>query len=824
MKKILIVLLAAICVLSCVCLTACDYKTKIGNYVFTIGDGSVVNEDFVLDGIVYGAKVKWESSNEHVVKLEKKSYTDIDDDGNKKKEIKYTATVTRPAEDTEVKLTMTMGTQKREFSVWVTAVDVNDIMADFVFKQEMTTVTDDFTLAQSHTYKQDDAAEKDKYSDKTATITWTVEDEESKNYVKIENNNKCVVTNNNLDPQVRIVGTFKYGTQVQHKEFTFNVTTKKEHREQVNYWYNNTGVSQDMEGYVVAIAQPYNIQYGSVTFYMMDEDMCCGYYIYGANCDEATGNKIAPGVYVKVTDSINTVFNGLYETNSGCKVVVDDGKDPIDVKEHIYAMDDEIIGMLPSAKTHQSMLVSLTNWEIVDVSSKAPSEGKNTTIITIQKEGRKVTVATSKYLEGVYTTEIGDPIFDGFDTKRQELKVGQYVTVTGILGYYRYATESDDAITGHQVMPLSADDIVVTQADEAGTQYVGNKVASMIANIEKALKEANVNTVVTGKIETIVKLPASTNDVTVTYQILGGAAISWLNEADRELRIKPGHHDQGRIEATITCGTFTTRYYFTIEYTNESAQKMLKAEYDRLFVANITGSDLALQTIGLSYSNVVINWDIIDYNGLDASPYGLTINNNVISIAKRPDKDTQIELMATISCTVDGVEETKIKDKIYITVKRNNVIAVDTDNLEDGEYKLAIDQNNKKQQLYIVNQVVNTYYLGSVTKLDESDNVFVKNVDGGFYLYFLVDGQEQYLNAVPNDSHVNLYSQAKAVNEEPTVWKIGEKGGVKYIYATVNEKDYMIGTNGTYTTFTLREASSLGKSGEFAAYLALPNK
>lgn len=820
MKKLLIVLLAAVCVLSCICLVACDYQTKINNYVFTIGDGSVVNEDFVLDGIVYDTKVKWESSDEYVIKLTQNSYTDVDDDGNKKKEIKYTATVTRPAVDTEVTLTMSMGSQKREFHVWVTAVDVNDIMSDYVFPQEMATVMDDFTLATSHTYKQDNAAEADKYADKTASISWNVADEESKNYVSIVDNNKCVITNNNLDPQVHIVGTFTYGVQTQQKEFTFYVTTKKEHKEQVNYWYNNTGVSQDMEGYVVAIAQPYNVSYGSVTFYMMDYDMCCGYYIYGANCDEATGNRIAPGVYVKVSNTTNTLFNGLYETNSGGKVEIDDTKQSIDVRDYIYAMDDEIIGMLPSAKTHQSMLVSLTNWKIAEVASKAPSEGKNSTILTLEKEGRKVTIATSKYLEGVYTTELGDATWEAFDTKRKELQAGQYVSVIGVLGYYRYATESDAAVTGHQIMPLSADDIVVTQEDASGTTYAGNKVAAMITRIENALKDANVNTVITGKGTTVI-LPASTSDTTVSYEILGGGtAITWLGaEADRTLRIVPGHHDQGRIEATITCGTFSTRYYFTIEYTNEAATKMLKTEFDRLFLPNVTGSSLQLQTRGLTYSNVTISWDITDYAGLDDARHGLSIKDNVISINRRPDNDTKIKLLATLTCYVDDVP-TERKKEVTISVKRNNVLAVnpaDFDTTGATAYKLAIDNEQLKSQYYIVNKVKSSYYLDSTTKLEESDSIYIEAAEGGYKLYFLVDEQKNYLCAKQNDSHVNLVSQALLDDTTTaTIWTAVEKDGVYTLQTTVGSNTYTIGSEGTYNSFTLEKTNSF-------AYIALPN-
>lgn len=822
MKKLLIALLVVICVLSCVGLVACDYKTKIDNYVFTIGDGSVINEDFVLDGIIYGTKVKWESSDEYVIKLTKKSYTDVDDDGHSQKDIKFTATVTRPAEDTEVKLTLSMGSQKRVFTVWVTAVDVNDIMSDFVFPQEMTTVTEDFTLATSHTYKQDNEAEADKYSDKTATISWKVEDEESKNYVSIDTeNHKCIVTNNNLDPQVHIKGTFTYGVQQQSKVFTFNVTTKKEHKEQVNYWYNNTGVSQDMEGYVVAIAQPYNIQYGSVTFYMMDDDMCCGYYIYGANCDEANGNKIAPGVYVKVTGTTNTIFNGLYETNSGGKVVVDDSKQTINIKDHVYAMDDEIIGSLPSAKTHQSMLVSLTNWEIAEVANKAPQENKNSTIITLQKEGKKVTVATSKYLEGVYTTEFGDTTWEAFDTKRQELQAGQYVSVVGVLGYYRYATEKDDAITGHQIMPLSADDIVVTEQDAQGTVYVGNKVAAMINRIEKALSDAKVTTVITGS-GTTVTLPASTGDVTVSYEILGGSGLSWIGDKnDRTLNVKPKHHDKGRVEATITSGSFSTLYYFTIEYTNEPASTMLKEEKDRLFVSNVTGSELQLQTTGLTYNNVTISWDITDYNGLDAAPYGLSIKNNVISIAKRPDVDTEITLLAEIKCSIDDVEQSEYKT-IKIKVKKNNVKAVlpeDIDTTGKTAYKLTVDNSSLKQQYYIVNQIANNYYMASATKLEEASSIYVEAIEGGYKLYFLADGQKQYLNAKQNDSHVNLVSQAilDESKDQPTVWTIVEQNGVYTFQTTVGDKTYTIGSEGTYTSFTLEKSSSY-------AYLSVVNK
>lgn len=436
-RKIILILLALVFVFSCVALVACNKgeKEALDTYLLE-QDNQLVDADFTLPVKIREYDVTWTSSDSAIT-LEKR-----DSD--------YLAKVTLGDAVKEVTLTVSIGKLSKSFTVRVAEFDVYFIADHYNFVKDKTTVTEDFALDRSFTYQG-----------KTATIDWSVSDAYA-DYIAIsEDGNTCLVYPTSLLPSVRIKATFTYNNESTTYQYTMAVGLNRTHLEEINYWYYNTGVSIDIKGYVVEIATPYDEGYGNVSLYVVDEEFLAGYYVYRVKTDSANAALIEVGAHVTVTGTTNTNYNGLIETNAGGNLVVDTDVPKIDVREHVYALDQDVLGNVPAAIYHQSRLVSLTNWTVKSVKS-APETGSTATLFTLTKGGVDVSVAVSKYLEGAYKPTADDATWSALAALTGTVKEGDVVSVTGVLGNYN----------GAQIMPLKASDVVVGgTADPDGTVY-----------------------------------------------------------------------------------------------------------------------------------------------------------------------------------------------------------------------------------------------------------------------------------------------------------------------------------------------------------------
>ena len=316
------------------------------------------------------------------------------------------------------------------------------------------------------------------------------------------------------------------------------VGLNRTHLEEINYWYYNTGVSIDIKGYVVEIATPYDEGYGNVSLYVVDEEFLAGYYVYRVKTDSANAALIEVGAHVTITGTTNTNYNGLIETNAGGNLVVDTDVPKIDVREHVYALDQDILGNVPAAIYHQSRLVSLTNWTVKSVES-APEAGSTATLFTLTKGGVDVSVAVSKYLEGAYKPTADDATWSALAALTGTVKEGDVVSVTGILGNYK----------GAQIMPLKASDVVVGgTADPDGTVYPGQTAAKAIAAVNAALKEAGADKRITKTTE--FTLPTESNGVAIAYEICGSPRALTLDGS--KFTVTPEKHEIATVKVTYT--------------------------------------------------------------------------------------------------------------------------------------------------------------------------------------------------------------------------------------------------------------------------------
>lgn len=617
-RKIILILLALVFVFSCVALVACNKgeKEALDTYLLE-QDNQLVDADFTLPVKIREYDVTWTSSDSAIT-LEKR-----DSD--------YLAKVTLGDAVKEVTLTVSIGKLSKSFTVRVAEFDVYFIADHYNFVKDKTTVTEDFALDRSFTYQG-----------KTATIDWSVSDAYA-DYIAIsEDGNTCLVYPTSLLPSVRIKATFTYNNESTTYPYTMTVGLNRTHLEEINYWYYNTGVSIDIKGYVVEIATPYDEGYGNVSLYVVDEEFLAGYYVYRVKTDSANAALIEVGAHVTITGTTNTNYNGLIETNAGGNLVVDTDVPKIDVREHVYALDQDVLGNVPAAIYHQSRLVSLTNWTVKSVES-APEAGSTATLFTLTKGGVDVSVAVSKYLEGAYKPTADDATWSALAALTGTVKEGDVVSVTGILGNYK----------GAQIMPLKASDVVVGgTADPDGTVYPGQTAAKAIAAVNAALKEAGADKRITKTTE--FTLPTESNGVAIAYEICGSPRALTLDGS--KFTVTPDKHEIATVKVTYTLKDGETVVYSTVQFfdveslvptastiMDELVAPPAKAEKDFELDANAT-------------------WEVVEGTGI-------TIENGVAKLT-RTAEDQKVTLKATVSYN----NETKTKNFV-VTVAADPYLA-----------------------------------------------------------------------------------------------------------------------------------------------------
>lgn len=516
-----VVVIAMIALVLVACSQKVDYNALLESYL--LDQPVTLTADFTLDSQLKVGEntydLAWTSSSEYV------KIADTAVSGT------YTVTVTRPTEKQDVKITVKLGDATKDFNFQVLPVEVTDFVDAYIFKQDRTTVSESFDLDTEF-----------EYNGLKATISWQSLDE---NYVAISEDGKTAeVTSSSVEKKVYLKATFSYNGVTSSKRFEVTVYEEMSALELIDYWYKNTGVSQTLSGYVVAIGTVYSTQYGNISLYMADDSLKAGYYLYRVKCSAEDAAKLAPGVHVVVEGTTNTNYNGLMETNAGGTLTCD-GKDPINVDDMIIPWDDELISKSPSAIYRTSQLVSLTGWKITEKLND-PARDATKSIFKIERDGVSITLDLSKYCEGYFSpwASAADPKFDAIAEKIATFAVGDYIDITGIAGNYN----------GYQVHIVSAD--LINKSEEKA-ESLGKKVASVIESV--VLPENSDGS-------SPIELTASTEDVTVTWSLTKESKYAKIE--DGKLVLTPGKNvAKVGVIATYTNGAFSTEvlYYINLE-------------------------------------------------------------------------------------------------------------------------------------------------------------------------------------------------------------------------------------------------------------------
>lgn len=680
MKRNIIAVLAIVMVLCCVTLAACNDKNDtnvLDSYIFDM-DGTTVTDDFTLPATIGGEAAEWKSEGT-AIQLEKR-------------ESDWLAKVTLPETGlVDVNLTVTVKKSSKSYTVRVKALDVYDFMNSYVFPKDKATIVDNFDLETEFAYKG-----------KTATIAWSV-DEDYELYIKVINNGKTLqVTPQGNQTPVKVKATFTYNGVSASQSYRMTVYKTMEGLELVNYWYTNTGVSIDMSGYVVLIGTAYSSSYNNVTLYMVNDDFTAGYYLYRVKTTDEQAAKLAPGVHITVTGTTNTNYNGLVETNAGGKLVVDADKPAINVSEKVRALDEEVLGDLPSTVYSESRLVSLSNWSVKSVAT--PNIGdKKYVSLTIEKGGKTVDVVVSKYMEGAYAPKEGDATFDALCALGKTFTVGKTVNVIGILSKFG---------KNWQIMPLSANAVAESgkDADPADKKdYVGMQIATAMGKVNaQLLKDGIVDK--DGKTVRITNptdftLLNKDGNVTVAYQVVGTSNAVVFDQ--NKMTVTPGNPETTTVLATYKLGDYEAIQFIYVESLIPTAASML----EDLEVPESITSETALPTL----EGVTIEWAVES-------------GKNAISIVdgKLVPAIVEVNTPTTIKATITYNEVTRSKN--YVVLVQAPVTFIKTA-LNAAE---ALNDKETTEKSYIL--------IGTVESIKDAYSEQYKNVS-----FYLSDGAYKVL-------------------------------------------------------------------------------
>lgn len=124
------------------------------------------------------------------------------------------------------------------------------------------------------------------------------------------------------------------------------------------------------------------------------------------------------------------------------------------------------------------------------------------------------------------------------------------------------------------------------------------------------------------------------------------------------------------------------------------------------------------------------------------------------------------------------------------------------------DYKLGIEQVAAETVLYATGEM-SGFYGATVQKQTGAANFQLETAEGGYYLVGIVNGSKKYVSieytekGTDGKEHFNF----KYLDAATTIWTFSDE--YKTLIATLNGKEFFIGTRGTYTTIGVYETSEI---------------
>ncbi len=452
--------------------------------------------------------------------------------------------------------------------------------------------------------------------DQKTLLKWVSEDEtlltferegESESYTAVVH--RPAATSQNDYSAVKFYAVVEYNGQTSNSN-EFNVRIRREVSAQELYdeWINNTGVTQNVGGYVIA-KLGYISNYKEANLILWNPEVSGSYYVYNGYISQDDYNNLALGTYVSAKGATNSLYNGLLETKYGATFTVDSSKTidlstvtRTDITKHILDKDlvDSKGAPTTDGKKLQSTYVTLSGFEIKDIKTFSNKSGSNATtaqtIATLTRGGVDIDVII---YEG--STPFAEEATKAISDKFTSIGAGKRVTIKAVLSWFN----------APQLLLTSADDVEAC-TDDYTDDLVDYDKSYDAANEALALLKENYNAT------TEVELPISSGDVTISYEV-SGDALSY-DEATHKLTINAlKEKKSGKVVITALSGT--------IEYETEieiSAQSMTDEE-----IVNSVVNDIKIDEVS---APKVIELDSKAYNDTVTLTYEIVEGGEVASI------------------------------------------------------------------------------------------------------------------------------------------------------------------------------------------------
>ena len=456
----------------------------------------------------------------------------------------------------------------------------SDLMKRLIINENGTEVAGDFTVPGTLSYL-----------DVSVDLSWSSSNEEALKFSKQDDGSYLAdVTQLEVSTAVTFTASLTYNDATATKDFKVLVSRFIPAEEALENFYltSQDGSSVELSGWV-AYMSPESEWQGTKqrNFYILHESGKGGFYAYQTKLTAELSASIKVGDPVTVSGEVDT-YNGARQIGSGGSLVANDSLEPITTIEkkdvtNDFILNDEVTMTLNTAIYATLSGIEVTKVAELDLTGSKPSSVQ--TLIEGVRAGQKVNFVTTKYLTPYDTDDTTAQ--DISDKIKAEIKVGDYVTVSGFSTWYNGT---------YQLQMISTDDVTkdagapsVSDAEKASSAI--NEASPLIAS--QYSDNAEVTLPATGTTYT---------DVTLSYALEGEPKTVTL--ANNKLTITPAETKETvSLTITATAGSFT--YSKAVEFTT----KKLSA-----WETYIQGEDGA-QITGATGVVYAVGWSGGDDNG-----------------------------------------------------------------------------------------------------------------------------------------------------------------------------------------------------------------
>ncbi len=428
---------------------------------------------------------------------------------------------------------------------------------------------------------------------------------------------------------------------------------------------------------------------------------------------------------------------------------------------------------------------------------------------TVNSEGKNQLYLADLSGEGgyyVYYLTSQDPLELG-------IKLGMTVQITGQKDIYNGVHEIKEAsaeIIDSTIKEVTPVDITETfkNAEDAKADALLNKVGMLVTikGVEITTQDFSSDAYLKfrlGNIESYVRaknVPTSVSD-------------------DDLASIKKGHSEHKAWLANVT-GVVTAyngaiylepvsanAFEYISEITRTDAEKV-EVEKNDLTISSTTiksNSTITLPTAGTTYTDVKITW------ASDNDAVAITDKGAVVTLGSE-----QIKVTLTATLTLG---ETTVTKTIELTLEpAPTLVPTIVENPVAGTaYKLHIYQGTNNSDIYFAGKM-SEFYGAVTTNHEDAVDVYLEEIDGGLYMYFMAGSTKTYITAVSETNDNGTFTNFKLVTEKPET-PIVIDSEIHAPTIKVGDTTYFFGTYNTYNSISLNKMSK--KDTNFIAHLVV---